>query len=43
MFKVVQPTTDEAINVKSTTDRYGQKRIIVVSDNPDPKEAGNET
>ena len=43
MFKVIQPTTDEAINVKSTTDRYGQKRIVVVSDNPDPKEAGNET
>ena len=42
MFKVVQPT-DEQITVKSTTDRYGQKRIIVVSDNPDPKEAGNET
>lgn len=43
MFKVVDSTTNEAITVKSTTDRYGQKRIFVVSDNPDPKEAGNET
>jgi hypothetical protein len=43
MFKVVDSTTNEAITVKSTTDRYGQKRIFVVSDNPNPKEAGNET
>lgn len=43
MFKVVDSTTNEAITIKSTTDRYGQKRIFVVSDNPDQREAGNET
>ena len=42
MFKVVQPT-DEQIVVKGTTDRFGQKRIIVISDNPDPKAAADET
>jgi hypothetical protein len=43
MFKVIDSTTNEAIGLKSTTDRYGQKRIFVVSDNPDKREAGNET
>ncbi len=43
MFKVIDQTTNEAITVKSTTDRYGQKRIFVMSDNPDPKESANET
>ena len=42
MLKVLE-LTNEQIALKSTTDRYGQKRIIVVSDNPDPKEASNET
>lgn len=42
LLKVLQPI-DEQITVKSTTDRFNQKRIVVVSDNPDPKKAGDET
>jgi hypothetical protein len=42
LIKALQPT-DEQITVKSTTDRYNQKRIIVVSDIPDAKKASNET
>lgn len=43
MFKIVEIDLDEAIVVRSTNDRFNQKRIIVMSDNPDPKKAGDET
>ena len=42
MLKVLE-LTNEQIAIRSTKDRYGQNRIIVISDNPDPKEASNET
>ncbi len=42
LIKALQPT-DEQITVKSKIDDFNQKRIVVVSDNPDPKKASDET
>jgi hypothetical protein len=44
MFKTVQPKPmEEAIQARAYANKFGTKRIVAVSDNPDPKQAGEET
>jgi hypothetical protein len=44
MFKSVQPQPmEEAIEARTYANKFGTKRIVAVSDNADPKQAGEET